>query len=161
MTTGKDPATPPQDTGQPDQFERDPAALSSSEDLDEDRLRVDPLEEGVEPSEHWSAADSFGTTPFEQSHGEALDERLAAEEPDVDRPPEPARPAAATPLDELDETVDDEVPGAEEIPDETFDVGRRRAEPTQLPEAARRGQEADEAGGSVAESIRTPEESAE
>ncbi|QWF78259.1 hypothetical protein [Amycolatopsis sp. CA-230715] len=29
--------------------ETDPAALSSSEELDEDSLRVDPLEEGVEP----------------------------------------------------------------------------------------------------------------
>jgi hypothetical protein len=157
-TSGRDPATPPQDTGEPDQVERDPAALNSSEDLDEDRLRVDPLEEGVEPPERWTAVDRFGTTPFEEHHGEPLDERLAEEEPDVDVEPPPERPVAATPLDELDSSVDDEVPGAEPAADEDFQVGRRRAEPTQLPAAARRGQSAEEAGGSMAETIRTPEQ---
>ncbi|GDY33585.1 hypothetical protein [Gandjariella thermophila] len=157
-SSGKDPGTPPQDTGQPDQIERDPAALNSGEDLDEDRLRVDPLEEGVEPPERWTAADRFGTTPFEEHHGEALDERLAEEEPDVDAGPAPERPVSATPLHDLDETIDEEVPGTEQEPDESFEVGRRRAEPTQLPEAARRGQSAEEAGGSVADTMRTPEE---
>jgi hypothetical protein len=78
-----DPAIPPQDTGPPDQVETDPAALSSAEDLDEDRLGVDPLEEGVEPPESWSGADRYGTTPFEQSQGEGLDRKLEAERPDV------------------------------------------------------------------------------
>ena len=32
-------------------------SLSPSESLDEDELRVDSLEEGIEPPEHWSAAD--------------------------------------------------------------------------------------------------------
>ncbi|ASR35110.1 hypothetical protein BAY61_09095 [Prauserella marina] len=63
--------------------ETDPAALSSAEDLDEDSLSLDPLEEGVEPPERWSAAQRSGTTPFEQRQGETLDERLAEERPDV------------------------------------------------------------------------------
>lgn len=80
---GIDPGTPPQDTGAPDQVERDPAALSAAEDLDEDRLGADPLEEGADPPEHWSEADRYGTTPFEQSQGEGLDRKLEAERPDV------------------------------------------------------------------------------
>lgn len=44
---GIDPGTPPQDTGLPDQVETDPAALNSAEDLDEDRLQMDPLEERI------------------------------------------------------------------------------------------------------------------
>src|SRR4051812_14565096 len=56
--------------------------LTTSEQLDEDELGVDPLEGGVEPPEDWSGADRFGTTPREQRAGETLDERLAEEEPD-------------------------------------------------------------------------------
>ncbi|NIH79021.1 MULTISPECIES: hypothetical protein [Amycolatopsis] len=67
----------------PDAVESDPAALNSAEDLDEDRLRVDPLEEGIEPPERYLAADRFGTTPNEQREGESLDGRLAQERPDV------------------------------------------------------------------------------
>lgn len=37
----------------------EPETLNPSEALDEDELRVDPLEEGVEPPEHWSGADRF------------------------------------------------------------------------------------------------------
>ncbi|MFD4192138.1 MULTISPECIES: hypothetical protein [Amycolatopsis] len=67
----------------PDAVESDPAALNSAEDLDEDRLRVDPLEEGVEPPERYMASDRFGTTPNEEREGESLDGRLAQERPDV------------------------------------------------------------------------------
>lgn len=83
MRDGVDPATPPQDTGPPDQVEQDPAALSSAEDLDEDRLGGDPLEEAADPPDNWSGADKYGTTPFEQSQGESLDSKVAAERPDV------------------------------------------------------------------------------
>jgi hypothetical protein len=83
MPPGQEPATPPQDTGPPDQVETDPAALSASEDLDEDELDVDPLEGGVEPAEHWAGVDRWGTTPLEQEEGESLDDRLAQERPDV------------------------------------------------------------------------------
>lgn len=83
MHEGIDPATPPQDTGPPDQVEQDPAALSSAESLDEDELDADPLEEGMDPPETWAEADRYGTTPYEQSQGEDLDRKLDAERPDV------------------------------------------------------------------------------
>ncbi|GAB3008535.1 hypothetical protein [Saccharothrix stipae] len=56
--------------------------LDEIEQLDEDELGVDPLEEGVDPPEHWSGADRHGTTPREQREGETLDQRLAQEEPE-------------------------------------------------------------------------------
>lgn len=56
--------------------------LDEIEQLDEDELGVDPLERGVEPPEHWSAADRHGTTPRELREGETLDQRLAQEEPE-------------------------------------------------------------------------------
>lgn len=84
MREGIDPGTPPQDTGDPDSVERDPAALNSAEDLDEDRLKADPLEEGMDPPEGWAMADKYGTTPYEQAQGEDIDQKLAAERPDVE-----------------------------------------------------------------------------
>ncbi len=80
----------PQDTGAPDPVETDPAALNSAEDLDEDRLRVDPLEEGMDPPEHWSGVTEHGMTPWEQAHPAPLGERLAEERPDVDETAEAA-----------------------------------------------------------------------
>lgn len=73
----------PQATGSPDAVETDPAGLSSAEDLDEDRMRKDPLESGMDPPEGWSAATKYGMTPWEESHPRPLDERLAEEQPDV------------------------------------------------------------------------------
>lgn len=73
-----------EDTDQPDQYAWDPATLNSAEELDEDELDKDPMEEGVEPPEHWSVAESYGTTPYEQEQGEDLDRKLAAERPDVE-----------------------------------------------------------------------------
>lgn len=49
MTEPHQPYDPPQDTGAPDPVETDPAALNSAEDLDEDRLRQDPLEGAMDP----------------------------------------------------------------------------------------------------------------
>jgi hypothetical protein len=77
------PHDPTQETGMASAAEAEPAVLSSAEGLDEDELRVDPLEKGMDPPEHWSAADRYGTTPWEQTHPEPLDQRLAEEEPDV------------------------------------------------------------------------------
>ena len=73
---------PPQDTGPPDAVERDPAALNSAEDLDEDRLQADPLEEAMDPPEQPFAVDSYGTTQREQRTARPLDDRLAEEQPD-------------------------------------------------------------------------------
>ena len=112
----------PEDIGPADSVETDPAALSTAEELDEDRLEVDPLEAGMDPPERWSEADKYGMTPYEESHPMPLSERLAEEEPDV-----------AVTIGR-DEDLDLEV----------------------LAEASGRGQAADEAGGSVASTIRTP-----
>jgi hypothetical protein len=71
----------------PDPVETDAAARGAAEDLDEDRLGTDPLERGMDPPEHWSAAQRRGTTPREQREPAPLDERLAEERPDI--PPEP------------------------------------------------------------------------
>ncbi|GAA4552218.1 hypothetical protein [Amycolatopsis samaneae] len=78
--TADDPAP---DTAMAGADEIEPAPLSGTEELDEDELRVDPLEKGMDPPEHWSAADRYGTTPWEQTHPAPLGQRLAEERPDV------------------------------------------------------------------------------
>jgi hypothetical protein len=115
----------------------DPEGHSAAEDLDEDRLRVDPLEEGMDPPEHWSPA-----IDQDDAHPHDLDERLREEAPDTAPPPEPR--------DEIDRMdAEGELEGHPgEIP-----FGREREE---LPEEARRGQSADEGAGSVARELRTP-----
>ncbi|WP_433578403.1 hypothetical protein [Nocardia brasiliensis] len=90
MTESGNTYDPPQDTGDPDAVETDPAALNSAEDLDEDRLRLDPQEAGMDPPEHWSGATKYGMTPWEESHPRPLAERLAEEQPDV--APDSAQP---------------------------------------------------------------------
>ncbi|OLF17199.1 hypothetical protein [Actinophytocola xanthii] len=116
----------PQDTGTPDAVESDPAALNSAEDLDEDRLRVDPLEAGMDPPERWSGADKYGMTPYEQAHARPLEDRLAEEEPDV---------------------TEGNAPGGS---------GGNPTDAEVLTEAEGRGQASDEAGGSMAATQRTP-----
>ncbi|HVW44053.1 MAG TPA: hypothetical protein VHC18_22150 [Amycolatopsis sp.] len=127
----------------PDAVETDPAALSSSEDLDEDRLRVDPLEEGVEPPEQYMHSDRFGTTPNEEYEGESLDDRLREERPDVQPEDADQRPPAD---DEFDEAIDD----FEGRPETLVPEGPVGGSPVE------EDQNADKAGGSVAETIRTP-----
>jgi hypothetical protein len=125
------------DLDPPDPVESDPAALNSAEDLDEDRLDVDPLEKGMDPPEHWSAADRRGMTPREQATPAPLDERLAEEQPDV---------GSGDPVpDDVDAAVETPTPDAtdEELP-------RRRTYDEEL------GTSADVAGGSMADEIRTP-----
>lgn len=95
--------------------------LSPSEGLDADEVRNDDGDEVVDPPEHWSGADKFGTTAREEKEGEPLEQRLAEEEPDIEPEELPDRPVAATPDDELteelvDEVVDDETIDIEEIP---------------------------------------------
>jgi hypothetical protein len=137
MTDRGETYDPPQDSGAPDAVETDPAALSSAEDLDEDRLRVDPLEKGMDPPEHWSAVDRRGMTAWEQAHPAPLDERLAEEEPDVDSGPVLDEPEASA--------VEQPVPWPpdEELPETTtYDE--------------RLGTSADVAGGSMPDEERTP-----
>jgi hypothetical protein len=124
----------------------EPESLAPSEALDEDELRVDPLEKGVEPPEHWSAADRFGTTPREIREGEPMAQRLAEEVPDTEPEPVRERPVAATPADQLDETVEDAPPDFERVSPED-EVPRRHT-------GSDPREEADYAGGSVADAIR-------
>ncbi|OZM70124.1 hypothetical protein CFN78_27020 [Amycolatopsis antarctica] len=124
------------------------AEHSASEDTDEDRLQVDPLEEGVEPPEHWSAANRFGMTAREQQEGESLDQKLHEEQPEPEEPEIRDRPIAATPAEELDDSVDDVAADVEPVaPEERLDAPGSSAPDRQL---------SDEAGGSVADWIRTP-----
>jgi hypothetical protein len=45
---------------------------------------ADELDRGYSPPEHWSAAQGFGNTPYEEAVGETLEQRLAQEEPEAD-----------------------------------------------------------------------------
>lgn len=87
----------------------DDDVLTQSETLDEDDMGVDPLEGGMDPPEDWSAANRYGTTAIEQATDRPLAERLDEECPDLTPEAVPDRPGAASLLEELDESVDDEV----------------------------------------------------
>ncbi|MBV8539204.1 MAG: hypothetical protein JO364_16270 [Pseudonocardiales bacterium] len=89
--------------------------LTQSETLDEDNLDTDPLEQGMDPSEGWSAADRYGTTAREQATDRPLTERLDEERPDVTDEPVSERPVAATPIEELDDSIDDDVTPGEPV----------------------------------------------
>lgn len=133
----------------PDAAETDPAALGSSEELDEDWLGLDPLEEGIEPPERYAYSDRFGTTPREEAEGESLEDRLRQEQADVQPDEVPELPVAATPAEDLDETIEDIPADVEPVaPDELDNLLR--------PPTTETDQNADNAGGSVAEAIRTP-----
>ena len=57
--------------------------LNASEGTDSDEVHNDDGDIVVDPPEGWSEADRFGMTAREQREGESLDDRLAAEQPDV------------------------------------------------------------------------------
>jgi len=84
---------------------------NSAEDLDEDRLRVDPLETGMDPPERWAGGTRHGMTPAEQAETRPLDQRLAEEQPDV-------QPANLEDDAELDERVRREAAGRGQVADE-------------------------------------------
>lgn len=69
--------------------------LNPAESTDSDELRNDDGDIVVDPPDGWSEADRFGVTESEEEEGESLDDRLAAEEPDVlgDAVPEEERPS--------------------------------------------------------------------
>ncbi|BBU24996.1 hypothetical protein [Mycobacterium xenopi] len=66
--------------------------LNPSESTDSDELRNADGDIVVDPPEAWSEADRIETTEGQERQSPSLDDRLAAEEPDV-----------------LDDTVDDDV----------------------------------------------------
>lgn len=78
MSTGDlvDPADFPEEGGPGD-------TLNPSESSDSDEVRNDDGDIVVDPPEGWSEADKAGMTAREAREGESLDDRLAAEEPDV------------------------------------------------------------------------------
>jgi hypothetical protein len=93
-------------------FQDDDDVLTQSETLDADNMGVDLLEGGMDPAEDWSAANRYGTTAREQATDRPLDERLDEERPDISIKPVPDCPLPLAPLEELDESIDDElVPG--------------------------------------------------
>ncbi|MFR9729331.1 hypothetical protein ACL03H_08885 [Saccharopolyspora sp. MS10] len=144
MSDPLDASTPSADEVGPDPDDpQDPAELQSAGDLDEDELGVDPLEEGVEPAEHWSATTRQRPTPREQREGETLDERLAEERPDPND--EVGRPLAETRMHELDETVDERA--ADEVADGVPGEGPAAwAEPTARHGATLEGEEVEDTG---------------
>ena len=93
----------------PDPMGHDDDVLTQSEALDEDDMGVDPLEGGMDPADDWSASDRYGTTAIERATDRPLTERLEEERPDISTASVPDRPVVATPLEELDESIDDEV----------------------------------------------------
>ena len=185
MTENYDGAAPTRD---PDTVETDAHAESSAEELDEDRLRLDPLEAGMDPPERWSGVDKYGMTAYEQAHPRGLTDRLTEEEPDVTGgATDPAVDAAADAgiggavdpdaelgaeqSDELAAEADDNTAAADPTagPVAEFDQveeqpGERRATDDagvaaeELREARDRGQLADDAGGSLAATARTADE---
>jgi Family of unknown function (DUF5709) len=74
----------------------------------------DPLDRGVAPPAHWSAAMKFGTTAEEQQEGESLDQHLSEEEPD---------PALEFTDDEPEEADEDEDAADEDIDGLLLDDG--------------------------------------
>jgi len=88
--------------------DNDTSGLDSepSEVLDEDRLDADPLEDGMDTAEGYSRTVRLGGTEDVEDQ-DALAHRLPQEEPDVVAEEPPARPVAATPAMDLDESVDD------------------------------------------------------
>ena len=84
---------------------QDAASLQSAGDLDEDELGVDPMEDGVDLPDRWSAVTQERPTAAEQHEGETLDERLAEERPGGDA--EFDKPLAETRMYELDDSVDE------------------------------------------------------
>ena len=72
----------------PDQTRPESADLTDYEVLDSgDTLDGapgdDPLDRGIVPPEHWTAASRYGTTAGEEADGESLDQLLAEEERDL------------------------------------------------------------------------------
>src|SRR5262249_51107483 len=92
----------------PDPLSSDEDFLTRSESLDENELGVDPLESGMDPPEGWSAAERYGTTAREEATDRPVAARLAEERPDVTGGPVPERPVAETPIEQLDDSIDDQ-----------------------------------------------------
>jgi hypothetical protein len=89
MSERDDVGEPPEDEG----------VLEPADSLDDDDLRADVLDTGIDAGDRYTASTRFGTTSEEERRGESLDQLLAEEEPD-------ARPDA--PWTDEDQPSDDE-----------------------------------------------------
>jgi len=65
--------------------------------LDDEGME-DELDRGYSPPENWSAAEGYGNTPWEEAHGETLEQREAQEIPEPD-PYAPDRDEDETDMD--------------------------------------------------------------
>jgi hypothetical protein len=95
--------------------------LDPSESTDSDEIRNDDGDIVVDPPDDWSEADKFGMTAREEREGEPLDQRLAAEEPDV------LSDVAASPADDADDDLPThahrgQISGTPEDGDSLFEV---------------------------------------
>lgn len=70
-------------TDQPDELPEDDGVLEPGDTLDDEDLRSDILDTGIDAGEGYRGATRFGTTAEEEREGESLDQLLAEEEPDV------------------------------------------------------------------------------
>lgn len=70
-------------TDSADELPEDEGVLDAQDTLISDHLDYDPLDSGIAPPDHWSPAESFGTTAEEARRGESLEQLLAEEEPDA------------------------------------------------------------------------------
>lgn len=61
----------------------DDGVLAPADSLDDDDLRSDLLDTGIDAGDRYQGSERFGITANEQLRGESLDERLAEEMPDV------------------------------------------------------------------------------
>jgi hypothetical protein len=75
--------------------------------LDEDRMAADPLEDGMDAPEGYSRDVRLGGTREWEATDASIDYRLPQEQPEVTAEQPPDRPLAATPIDDLDESIDD------------------------------------------------------
>ncbi|MCD2197508.1 hypothetical protein LQ327_29470 [Actinomycetospora endophytica] len=82
--------------------------------LDEDRMGADPLEDGMDTAEGYSRDVRLGGTQDAEDQ-DTLAYRIPQEEPDVESEEPPARPVAATPAMDLDESVDDPANSVDDI----------------------------------------------
>ncbi|MEO7981177.1 MAG: DUF5709 domain-containing protein [Sporichthyaceae bacterium] len=70
-------------TESPDDLTEDDGVLEPSDTLDDDDLRADVLDTGIDAGESYRGATRYGVTAEEARDGETLDQLLAEEEPDA------------------------------------------------------------------------------
>ena len=70
-------------TDQVEELPEDDGVLDPSDTLEDDDLRADVLDTGIDAGEGYRGATRYGTTAEEERQGESLDQLLAEEEPDV------------------------------------------------------------------------------